>query len=73
MIDISTIMPVYDEKHYLREAIGSVDDIRRKYQIEFINRYKSANQQMPDEWTVGIPEIVIKKESLNKLLYLSLI
>lgn len=57
MIDISTIMPVYDEKHYLREAIGSVDDIRRKYQIEFINRYKSANQQTPDEWTVGIPEI----------------
>lgn len=32
-------------------------DIRRKYQIEFINRYRSANQQTPDEWTVGIPEI----------------
>lgn len=32
-------------------------EIRRKYQIEFINRYKSANQQRPDEWTVGIPEI----------------
>ena len=32
-------------------------DIRRKYQIEFINRYRNANQQMPDEWTVGIPEI----------------
>ena len=32
-------------------------DIRRKYQIEFINRYRRANQQMPDEWTVGIPEI----------------
>ena len=32
-------------------------DIRRKYQIEFINRYRSTNQQMPDEWTVGIPEI----------------
>lgn len=32
-------------------------DIRRKYQIEFINRYKSANQQTLDEWTVGIPEI----------------
>lgn len=32
-------------------------DIRRKYQIEFINRYKNANQQTPDEWTVGIPEI----------------
>ena len=24
-------------------------DIRRKYQIEFINRYRNANQQMPDE------------------------
>ena len=32
-------------------------DIRRKYQIEFINRYRNANQQTPDEWTVGIPEI----------------
>ncbi|WP_288733123.1 glycosyltransferase [uncultured Parabacteroides sp.] len=32
-------------------------DIRRKYQIEFINRYRDANQQTPDEWTVGIPEI----------------
>ncbi|MEY8610880.1 glycosyltransferase [Parabacteroides segnis] len=32
-------------------------DIRRKYQIEFINRYRNANQQAPDEWTVGIPEI----------------
>lgn len=32
-------------------------DVRRKYQIEFINRYKNVNQQTPDEWTVGIPEI----------------
>lgn len=32
-------------------------DIRRKYQIEFINRYRRANQQTLDEWTVGIPEI----------------
>lgn len=32
-------------------------DICRKYQIEFINRYRSANQQTPDEWTVGIPQI----------------
>lgn len=32
-------------------------DIRRKYQIEFINRYRSANQQTPDEWTVDILEI----------------
>ena len=31
--------------------------ICRKYQIEFINRYRSANQQTPDEWTVGIPQI----------------
>lgn len=32
-------------------------DIRRKYQIEFINRYRSANQETPDEWTIGIPQI----------------
>lgn len=31
--------------------------IRRKYQIEFINRYKNTNQQTPDEWIVGIPTI----------------
>lgn len=33
------------------------DEIRRKYQIGFINRYKNSNQQLPDEWTVGIPDI----------------
>lgn len=39
------------------EQSAFVDEIRRKYQIEFINRYRSANQQSPDEWTVGIPQI----------------
>lgn len=39
------------------EQNAYVDVIRRKYQIEFINRYRSANQQSPDEWTVGIPQI----------------
>lgn len=33
------------------------DEIRRKFQIEFIIRYKNINQQTPDEWVVGIPKI----------------
>lgn len=33
------------------------DEIRRKYQIDFVNHYRSANQQSPDEWAVGIPQI----------------
>lgn len=39
------------------EQKAYADEIRRKYQLEFINRYKNANQQAPDEWSVGIPEI----------------
>lgn len=33
------------------------DEIRRKFQIEFIIRYKNINQQTPDEWVIGIPKI----------------
>lgn len=57
MNDISSIMPVYNEKKLLHGVKENADEIRRKYQIEFVNRYKNDNQQSPDEWTVGIPEI----------------
>lgn len=33
------------------------DEIRRKYHIGFINRYKNDSQQSPDEWAVGIPQL----------------
>lgn len=39
------------------EQRGYADKIRCKYQIGFINRYKSDDQQLPDEWVVGIPQI----------------
>lgn len=32
-------------------------EICQKYQIEFINRYRIAEQQAPDEWITGIPNI----------------
>ena len=33
---------------YKKEQKGYADEIRRKYQIEFVNRYKSAGQLAPD-------------------------
>lgn len=39
------------------EQKAYADEIRRKYQTEFIERYRDDDQQLPDEWTVGIPEI----------------
>ena len=33
------------------------DEIRQKYQISFINHYKTTCQSSPDEWALGIPQI----------------
>lgn len=56
-MNVSSIMPIYNEEKLLYRVKENADEILRKYQIEFINHYKSANQQTPDEWTVSIPEI----------------
>ena len=50
-------MPVYNEEKLLHGVKENVDEIRREYQIEFITRYKRDNQQLPDKWAVGIPDI----------------
>ena len=42
---------------YKKEQKGYADEIRRKYQIEFVNRYKSAGQLAPDEWSVMYPHM----------------
>lgn len=39
------------------EQNSYADEIRRKYQIDFISRYRGDDQQLPDEWTVGIPQM----------------
>lgn len=33
------------------------DEIRRKYHLAVINRFKSSSQTYPDEWTVSYPQI----------------
>ena len=40
---------------YKREQEMYADEIRRKYQIEFINRYKTKEMTSPDEWAIGYP------------------
>ena len=40
---------------YLKEQKGHADEIRKKYQIGFIDRYKSTEQLIPDEWVVMYP------------------
>ncbi|WP_418543246.1 sulfotransferase family 2 domain-containing protein [Parabacteroides goldsteinii] len=56
-MNVSSIMPVYNEEKLLHGVKENVDEIRREYQIEFITRYKRDNQQLPDKWAVGIPDI----------------
>jgi len=44
------------QSHY-SEQQAYADEIRQNYQIGFINRYKTNEQQFPDRWTVGFPYI----------------
>ena len=48
-MNVSSIMPVYNEEKLLHGVKENVDEIRREYQIEFITRYKRDNQQLPDK------------------------